>query len=297
MTDLAARVTIVLLLHNCERWVGRTLDRLVELELPIIAVDNASSDGTRDVVAGYPDVSLLRLRKNIGAAGRNAGAALARTPYVAFCDDDGYFERSGLEYAANALDAFPDIAVVNARIVVGPEQALDPISAEMQASPLQDTVPLPGKRLLGFMAGAIVARRDAYLAVGGYSPAFFMGGEEETLAVPLVRRGWQLRYVPEVVVHHHPSLANFSRLRHFGIRNTLWNAWLHRPWPSAARYTRFIVTSSPKNRDLLRGLWLTARGLASVLHERRPVGDVLDGQLRQLEERRFRPRAETSAVM
>lgn len=297
MTDLAGRVTIVLLLHNCEPWVGRTLDRLVELELPIIAVDNASSDGTRDVVAVYPDVILLRLRKNIGAAGRNAGAALARTPYVAFCDDDGYFERSGLEYAANALDAFPDIAVVNARIVVGPEQSLDPISAEMQASPLPDSVPLPGKRLLGFMAGAIVARRDAYLAVGGYSPKFFVGGEEETLAWPLVRRGWQLRYIPEVVVHHHPSLANYTRIRHFGIRNTLWNAWLHRPWPSAARYSGFIVRSAPKNRDLLRGLWLTARGLASVLRDRHPVDGVLDGQLRQLEERRFRPPAESTALM
>jgi GT2 family glycosyltransferase len=287
MTGLADRITVVLLLHNCEKWVGRTLDRLVELELPIVAVDNASSDGTRDVVAAYRDVTLLRLRDNIGAAGRNAGAALARTPYVAFCDDDGYFERSGLEYAANALDAFPDVALVNARIIVGPEQSLDPISAEMQASPLQDTVPLPGKRLLGFMGGAIVARRDAYLAVGGYSTTFFIGGEEETLAWPLVRRGWQLRYLPEVVVHHHPSLANYTGIRHFGIRNTLWNAWLHRPFTSATRYTGFIVRSQPKNRDLLRGLWLTVRGCAWVLRDRHPVDDALDRQLRQLEERRF----------
>jgi GT2 family glycosyltransferase len=250
-------------------------------------VDNASSDATRDVVARYPSVTLLRLHRNVGAAARNVGALHALTPYVAFCDDDGYYERSGLEYAANALDAFPAIGAVNARIVVGAEKSLDPISAEMDASPLRDTVPLPGKRILGFMGGAIVARREAYLSVGGYSSAFFIGGEEETLAWPLVRKGWQLRYLPEVVVHHQPSLANYTRIRHFGIRNTLWNAWLHRPLRSAARYSGYIVRSSPKDRVLLRGLWLTARGMRRVLGERHPVDRVLDADLRALEERRF----------
>ena len=43
-----------------------------------------------------------------------------------------------------------------------------------------------------------------------------MGGEEETLAWPLARAGWEMRYVDDVVVHHEPSLANVASLRSHG---------------------------------------------------------------------------------
>jgi GT2 family glycosyltransferase len=288
MSDLAERLTIVLLLHDCARWVGRTLGQLAALGLPVIAVDNASSDATRDVVTSYPGVELVALPTNIGAAGRNVGVERARTPYVGFCDDDGWYERDGLEAAVDVFERHPQVGLINARIVVGPDEYLDPISVEMEASPLVDPLPLPGVRLLSFMGGACLVRRDAYLAVGGYDPRFFIGGEEETLAWPLARAGWEMRYVPEVVMHHHPSLANYSRIRHFGIRNTLWNAWLHRRLASAVRYSLFILASSPKDRDLLRGLGLALRGMPWVLRHRAPVDVRLDRELRTLEERRFR---------
>ena len=289
MTSLADKLTVVLLLHNCEGWIGRTLAELKSLNVPVIAVDNASTDCTVDVVREHPDVEVIRLGVNIGAAGRNAGAEAARTPYVVFCDDDGFYERAGLERAVETLDRHPTIALVNARIVVGPEQSPDPISTEMAASPLLDTEPLPGTRLLSFMGGACVVRRDAFLSVGGYDRRFFIGGEEETLAWPLAKAGWDMRYQPDVVMHHHPSLANYTRLRHYGVRNTLWNAWLHRPLRSAVRYSAFIVASSPKNGDLARGVWMAMRGLPWVVRSRVPVARELDAELRLLEERRFAP--------
>jgi GT2 family glycosyltransferase len=284
---LAEQLTVVLLLHNCERWVARTLQELSRLEIPIVAVDNASSDGTVALVRGFAGVEVIELAENVGAAGRNVGARHARTPYVAFCDDDGFYERAGLERAVDTLERHPEVALVNARIVVGPEQEPDPISIEMAASPLRDPQPLPGTRLLSFMGGACVVRRHAYLGVGGYDERFFIGGEEETLAWPLAKAGWQMRYQPDVVMHHHPSLANYTRIRHFGIRNTLWNAWLHRPLRSAVRYSLLIVATSPKDTDLARGLWLTVRGLPWVLRRREPVARELDAELRVLEERRF----------
>jgi GT2 family glycosyltransferase len=209
------------------------------------------------------------------------------TPYVAFCDDDGWWERDGLERAARLLDEHPRLALVNARIMVGDQGALDPISAEMASSPLPETDGVPGTVLFSFMGGAAVVRVSAYEQVGGYHPAFFIGGEEETLAWPLLKAGWSMRYRDDVVMHHHPSLANFSGLRHFGIRNTLWNSWLHRPPAGALRWTIFLLRSSPKNRDLVRGLWLAARGVPWVLRRRRPMSPDLDAGVRVLEERRF----------
>jgi N-acetylglucosaminyl-diphospho-decaprenol L-rhamnosyltransferase len=289
---LAQRLTIVLLTHNCVGRVATVLQHLRDLGVPLVVVDNASRDGTLHVLRGAAQagVDLLALPTNIGAAARNAGAERARTPYVAFCDDDGWYDLDGLETACDLLDAHPDLGLINARILVGDAGWLDPICAEMEQSPLTDHAGLPGKVLLGFMAGACVVRRSAYLDVGGYDHRFFIGGEEEHLAMALARAGWQMRYIPAVVMRHYPSLANFTRLRGYGMRNTLWTAWLHRRLTNALRYTWFTLLDAPKDGSYLHGLTMALRGLPWVIRERRPMSRRLDAELRLLDARRYAAR-------
>lgn len=280
------RITVVLLTHNCARWLDRTLDHVIALDVPVVAVDNASTDGTRDLLVARPGIVLVALGQNIGAAGRNVGLERAHTPYVAFCDDDGWYDGRGLDLACDLLDRHPSLGLVNARILVGDEDRLDPISAEMAASPLPDEHDLPGSVLLGFMAGAVIVRRDAYLQAGGYDPRFFMGGEEETLAIKLARLGWQMRYIPEVVVHHYPSMVNAPGLRHYGVRNTIVNAWLHRPVRSAWRWTCFIVRTTRTRSALARGLLMALGSLRWVARERSVMPHALDADLTVLDDRR-----------
>jgi GT2 family glycosyltransferase len=287
---LGERITVVLLTYNCAHRLGRILDEVLALGVPVVAVDNGSHDETAQVLAERSDVQVIRLARNIGAAGRNAGAAAARTPYVAFCDDDGWYEKEGLALACDLLDQHPSVGLINARIVVGPREDLDPISAEMAATPLADTEGLPGLPILGFMAGAVVVRTSAFREAGGYDVRFFMGGEEETLALPLARQGWRLRYVPEVVVHHYPSMSNAGNLRAYGMSNTILNAWLHRRTRSALRWTAFVLVDTPKTADYVRGVVRVARNLTWVLRERRPLAPDLDAQLQHLDRRRFASR-------
>lgn len=287
VTPLRQRITIVLLTYNCAHRLQRILDETLALGVPVIAVDNASHDETARVLAEREGVQLIRLPLNIGAAARNVGASAARTPYVAFCDDDGWYERDSLALACDLLDRHPSVGLINARIFVGPQRDLDPISAEMAASPLSLEEGLPGVPILGFMAGAVVVRAAAFRDVGGYDMRFFMGGEEETMALPLARRGWRLRYVPEVVAYHYPSMSNAGNLRAYGMSNTILNAWLHRPVGSALRWTAFVLADTPKTINYVRGLARTARNLPWVLRERRPLAADLDEQLRHLDRRRF----------
>lgn len=287
---LGDRVSVVLLTFNCAHRIQPILERLTALDVAVIAVDNASTDGTAAVLDRQAGVEVVRLASNIGAAGRNVGADHANTPYVAFCDDDGWFERAGLQLACDTFDQHPRLDLINARILVGDEERLDPISVEMAASPLVDRDGLPGTVLLSFMAGAVVMRAAAYRAAGGYDPRFFMGGEEETLSFKMAKSGSQMRYVPKVVMHHHPSLANAATLRAFGMRNTLWNAWLHRPIRSALKWTVFTLADTPKNRDFVRALRMAVLGLPWVLRERDPMAAELDAELKQLDARRFAAR-------
>lgn len=287
---LRDRLTVVLLTYNCAHRIAGIVEQLLELDVAIVAVDNASSDGTADVLRAFAEVDVLELPVNIGAAGRNAGAERARTPYVAFCDDDGWYERDGLDAACDLFDAHPRLGLINARILVRAEQRLDPISIEMADSPVPDRYGVPGAVLLSFMAGAAIVRATAYREAGGYDERFFMGGEEETLALPLAKLGWQMRYVPDVVMHHYPSLANATTLRAHGMRNTLVTAWLHRPLRSAVRWTAFTLADTPKNRDYVRGVALTLRAVGWIARERSPMDATLDADVALLDARRYAAR-------
>jgi N-acetylglucosaminyl-diphospho-decaprenol L-rhamnosyltransferase len=286
-TTLAHEITVVLLTYNCAHRIVPIVERLLALQLPIVAVDNGSQDGTDKVLAGFEQVELVRLPDNIGAAGRNAGVDRVHTPYVLFCDDDGWYEPDGLPVVCDLFENHPELALINARILVGDEQRLDPISQEMAESPVPDRHGLPGAVLLSFMAGAVAVRTVAYKEVGGYDPRFFIGGEEETLSFKLAKAGYEMRYITDLVMHHYPSLANAAHLRAYGMRNTLVNAWLHRPLRSALRWTVFTLADTPKNLDFVRGLALTMRATSWIVRERAPMGSQLDDDLAMLDARRF----------
>ena len=186
------RVTVAVITHNRRAELARTLDQLADLpENPaIVVVDNGSDDGSAAYVRwSHPAVRLIAARRNLGAIGRNLALRHVMTPYVAFCDDDTWWEPGSLARAADALDAHPDVAAVTARIVVEPSGADDPIVPELAGSPVAGRPGLPGPALLSIMAGASVLRTEAFRAAGGFSPRLWLGGEEELLCTDLVTAG------------------------------------------------------------------------------------------------------------
>ena len=251
----------------------------------VVLVDNGSTDGTAAAVrARFPDVDVVALPENVGAVGRNVGVDRLRTPYVAFCDDDTWWEPGSLRRAADVLDAYPRVAVVNARIVVEPGGADDPIVAELRDSPVPGPDWLPGPALGSFLAGASVVRRSSFVAAGGFSSRLWLGGEEELLATDLLSAGWQLCYLEDLVVHHKASKLRDARLRRrVGLRNTLWFTWLRRPFAPAVRRTLFLARTVPRDRTSALGAWDAARGLPWLIANRRPRPATVEARLSGLD--------------
>jgi GT2 family glycosyltransferase len=257
------RVAVVMITYNRREEVLGSLARLTALaeRPPIVVVDNGSTDGTAAAVAErFPGVSVVPAGRNLGAAGRTLGVRHVTAPYVAFADDDTWWGPGALRRAAELFDAHPRLAVVTARVLVGPEEREDPVCRELERSPLPAAPGMPGRPLLGFLAGASVVRRQAFLEAGGFRPEFFIGGEEELLAADLAARGWWLCYVPELVVHHHPSARRDAGSRRwYSVRNALWFAWLRRPLSAAVRQTLRQARAVPWDRAALRGFAASRR--------------------------------------
>ncbi len=253
---------------------------------PIIIVDNGSTDQTVNTARHLdPSIEVIPLQTNLGGAGRNIGVKVALTPYVAFSDDDSWWAPGALSRAVDLFDSSPDLGLIAARILVGPEQDLDPICQLMATGPLAS---LPhagadgaGVPIVSFVACGAIVRKDAFLEAGGFDPRFGVGGEEEVLAMDLMRRGWRLAYVDDLVAHHHPSTRrNVSKRERHQVRNALWSAWLRRPAPSALRSTWKIVSTSAGDPRGSLGVIDALTGLPWVLRSRDPVPASLDRRLR-----------------
>jgi GT2 family glycosyltransferase len=295
------RVTVAVITHNRREELLHTLGRLADLpEQPaIIVVDNASTDGTaRAVARAHPHVRLLEPGRNLGACGRNLAARETTTPYLAFCDDDTWWEPGSLTAGADLLDANPTVAAVTARILVhdpaDPERPPfeDPIVPELRDSPVPRPDWLPGPALGSFLAGATLVRLAPFRAVGGFSPRLWLGGEEELLAVDLAVDGWWLVYAEDLTLHHRPSAARDATLRRrHGIRNTLWFTWLRRPAGRALRRSAHLVATVPRDQASALAFAEAAAGLPWVLRHRRVVPHRVERGLRLLE----KPQRESGA--
>ncbi|MEW6704723.1 MAG: glycosyltransferase [Pseudomonadota bacterium] len=279
------RVTVVVLTHNRAPELERTLRRLQALpEQPrVIAVDNGSRDDTAGRVRQrFPQVHLLRCEHNLGAAGRNVGVDAVRTPFVAFCDDDTWWAPGALGRAADLLQAHPRLAAVAARVLVGRERHEDATCAQMAHSPIEEA-DLPGRGLIGFMAGAVVMRTEAYRDVGGYEPRLFIGAEERLMGLDLAARGWRMAYVPELVVHHQPSvLRDEAGRRMLVLRNELWIAWMRLPWRAALRESARTLRGLACLGRMPSTLWWALKGLPWALARRRVVPPAVEAMRRQV---------------
>ena len=263
-------VTIVVATRNRPDGLAETMRHH---RVPVIVVDNGSDEPLR-----APGAEVVRLDHNRGAAARNVGVERARTPYVAFADDDSYWESGSLRRAAALLRAHPRTALLAAEVRVGAEGRLDPVSAQMAAAPLGTPPGAAGPSILGFLACSVVVRRDAFRAAGGFRPELFVYGEEALLAMDLAAAGRRLSYVPSLVVRHFPAPAGRDprARRRLEARNRVLTALLRRPPGVVARTLAGALGSEPA------ALLGVARHLRWAVRHRHPLPPAVEEALRRL---------------
>jgi len=273
-----SRTTIVIATRNRRDDLLHTLHHLDEgaPDSPVVVVDNGSADGTAQCVRAYfPRARVLPLRRNLGASARNLGVRAARTPYVAFSDDDSWWAPGALERVEAAFDAHPRLGLVTGQTLVGEQQRPDPINHLLADSPLGRDPDLPGPSVLGFLCCAAVVRREAYLGVGGIHPLLFFLGEERLLAWDLAAGGWSCCYLDTAIAHHHPSprRGGAHARRVLELRNDLLTAWLRKPVRDGVAATAALARRALGDRaartalgEAVRRLPAAARGRSALPH-------------------------------
>lgn len=179
------------------------LDALARQDRPhlTVVVDNASSDGTSELLARHPSgPTVIRLPRNTGYAGGLAAAlAEVRTPYVAWLNDDAEPEPGWLGALEDALDADPDAGAASAWLV-RPD-------GQVQSSGVRLTrqgygADAADREVFGFCGGAALLRTEALHAVGGIPADFFCYYEDTDTSWRLRLAGWRILSVPAARARH-----------------------------------------------------------------------------------------------
>lgn len=209
-------VTAVLVVHGRHDLARRTLESLaatVEADVEVVVVDNDSPDGAGRRLAEETDGATVLLEPhNLGfGAGANLGALHARGRYVAVLNSDLAFEGRWLEPLLEAIEddptagaAVPMYLDIDDRVDAG-----QLIGADGRGYPYGDRSS-PGDAEVGFTrrvdfggAAALVVRRDAFDAAGGFDPAYGLGYYEDAdLGFSMRAAGFDTLYVPSATVRH-----------------------------------------------------------------------------------------------
>jgi GT2 family glycosyltransferase len=229
-------VAVVIVNYNTREFLRSCL-ATVRSETPskIVVVDNASSDGSAEMVqTDYPWVVLYANKTNLGyGAAANQAIAGCTAKYVLLLNSDTLLPNGALQALSTYLDRHPRAAIVGPRMVNsdGTLQAScfpfpgtlswmfdnDDLCWLSRRIPvlrtrLLRTWPHNHARVVPWVKGAaLMIRRQAFEEVGRFDESFFLYFEETDLCHRLSTIGWETHFAPVTTVVHAGEASTVQR--------------------------------------------------------------------------------------
>lgn len=201
-----ARVAVIIPVFNGAATVAEAIASVLAQsfrDFELVVVDDGSTDATPAVLERYAGAIRLIRQANAGiSAARNAALRATTSELVALLDCDDVWRPTMLERTVAALDAdqscvlaYTNLAVTDSNGValdaalVGPATAHAPTLSEMLA------------QLWPIMPSAVVIRRQALEAIGGFAEEFRSYGFEDAWCWLRLREVGRFSYLPEPLVN------------------------------------------------------------------------------------------------
>jgi len=218
-------------LRSC---LDSVVERLTSLQHEVIVVDNASEDGSAEmVVETFPQVRLIRNKANVGfGAASNQAMRASRGRWLLLLNSDTVLIDDSVAGLVATLDRdrretgeMADVGIAHCRLIY-PDGRLQHTAyrfpstrrALFEALGLYKLTPagraadvlLAGywdhaeERDVDWVAGAfMLLPRTVFEATGGFDERFFMYGEDLEWCYRIRDRGWRVRFFPRATIVHH----------------------------------------------------------------------------------------------
>ena len=194
-------VTFLIPTHARRDLLRSLLKRLEVLPGPareVVVVDDASQDGTAEMLKSFPEVKVYRHATPRGFDGLGDALGLVTGDFVFELDDDAYPHEDTLEKVVAHFERRGE------RLGMVALPFVEPVSGRTAYTPYLPAV-APGAAYAparGFFAGAVVFRREVTLHVPLSPPGYFMYATEVPTTTEVLEHGWEADFLPNAPVYH-----------------------------------------------------------------------------------------------
>ena len=207
MNSEPARVSLVVSTIGRPEQLERLLSSLEQIQKPslveLILVDQTADQSSAQYLMhrNLPfQVQITTSARGL-SIGRNAGLKLATAEFVAFPDDDCWYQPDTISLAARFLDANPDVSGVS-----GIQRTVDGRDSMLRWAPTGRWITRNNFYRTAISSTLFLRTADVRtvggfdLTLGAGSTDGYMSGEESDLVLKLLETGNKLRYEPRLVV-------------------------------------------------------------------------------------------------
>jgi len=214
-SDQPPTVSVIMIFLNARKYISDAIESVLAQSIgswELVLVDDGSSDGSREVAAGFAAVHPGKMsihehpdRRNLGTGpSRNLGMKVARGCYLAFLDADDIYEPMRLERTVQLLEADPELGVVinrelywhswqpggsgTNRLARRPDEIVGPSAVHGQVIPppvlIASTMATRGAAMPAVCS--ITFRRQSISELGGVPEMFASQYEDQALIAKLL---------------------------------------------------------------------------------------------------------------
>lgn len=209
------KVSIILTCYNHIKFLPTAWQNILDQtfqDYEIIALDDGSTDGTREWLEAQQNATIIFNKTNLGTYGTlNVGLANATGEYIAVFNDDDVWMPTKLEKQVAMLDANPEIGLVHTD-----GYFIDGEGEERHDSPLGFDFPRTetGDILLALIyansiiASAVMVRKSCFDELSGFNEGYFGSGDWEMWF--RICEKWQAGYLSEPLTLYRVHGTNAS---------------------------------------------------------------------------------------
>jgi glycosyltransferase involved in cell wall biosynthesis len=197
MAEKRHTFSILITTKNRLKDLAFTLDKIQYLldrnDVECVVFDDGSTDGTYEYVKqNFPSIKLQRNTVSKGYIFcRNKILNESKSDFAISLDDDAHFvTENSLESIKKHFEENTNCGLIALRIFWGLEEPVSKFSNEKP------------EWVQGFVGCAHVWRMKAWHTIPNYPEWFVFYGEEDFASYQLIKKNWQIHYLPEVLVNH-----------------------------------------------------------------------------------------------
>ncbi len=228
------RTSVIISNFNTAAILEECLSNLREVNssLEVIVVDNASSDGSAEMVRDkFPQVILLTPGKNLGlSASYNLGLTKASGAMLLFLGSDAFPEEGTIAGVADYLTTHPEVGLATCKLILR-DGSLDrdahrgfptpwtALTHFLSLDRIFNGSHLFDRYFLGYedtnqpheidlcISHFMLVRKEVFDKIGGFDEDFFVYGEDVDFCYRVKEAGWKIMYLPQWQATHYKGAS------------------------------------------------------------------------------------------